>query len=52
MTLPLPDRPARYRRILLKVSGEVLMGEGGFGIDMKTVDAVAEEISQIVQLGV
>ncbi len=28
------------------------MGEGGFGIDMKTVDAVAEEISQIVQLGV
>jgi uridylate kinase len=52
MTLAPPDRPPRYRRILLKVSGEVLMGEGGFGIDMKTVDAVAEEISQIVQLGV
>ncbi len=52
MTLSPPDRPPRYRRILLKVSGEVLMGEGGFGIDMKTVDAVAEEISQIVQLGV
>jgi len=47
-----PVTPARYRRILLKVSGEVLMGDGGFGIDMKTVDAVAEEISQIVQLGV
>ena len=42
----------RYRRVLLKVSGEVLMGEGGFGIDMHTVDAVAEEIAQIVQLGV
>jgi uridylate kinase len=42
----------RYRRVLLKVSGEVLMGQGGFGIDMHTVDAVAEEIAQIVQLGV
>jgi len=52
MNQPLPELPARYRRILLKVSGEVLMGEGGFGIDMKVVDAVAEEISQIVQLGV
>jgi len=52
MNQPLPEPPARYRRILLKVSGEVLMGEGGFGIDMKVVDAVAEEISQIVQLGV
>lgn len=51
---PLPDSvtPARYRRILLKVSGEVLMGDGGFGIDMKAVDAVAEEVSQIVEMGV
>ncbi len=52
MNQPQPEPLARYRRILLKVSGEVLMGEGGFGIDMKVVDAVAEEISQIVQLGV
>ena len=55
MTQPLTThaRPTpHYRRILLKVSGEVLMGEGGFGIDMKTVNAVAEEISQIVDLGV
>ena len=48
---PTPGEP-RYRRILLKVSGEVLMGDGGFGIDMKTVDAVAEEIAQITALGV
>jgi uridylate kinase len=55
MTELLPDPAAptpRYRRILLKVSGEVLMGEGNFGIDMKTVDAVAEEVAQIVALGV
>jgi uridylate kinase len=52
MNQPLSEPPPRYRRILLKVSGEVLMGEGGFGIDMKVVDAVAEEISQIVRLGV
>ena len=45
-------RPPRYRRILLKVSGEVLMGEAAFGIDMKTVNAVAEEIAEVVRLGV
>ena len=42
----------RYKRILLKVSGEVLMGEQGFGIDMNTVKAVAEEIAEVAQMGV
>ena len=46
------ERAPRYRRILLKVSGEVLMGDGGFGIDMTTIDAVAMEISELVTLGV
>ncbi len=41
-------RPPRYRRILLKVSGEVLMGEAGYGLDMQTVDAVAREVAEIV----
>ena len=36
-----------YRRVLLKVSGEVLMGETPYGIDMKTVDAVAADIAAI-----
>jgi len=45
-------RAPRYRRVLLKVSGEVLMGEAGFGIDMATVDAVAEQVAEIVSLGV
>jgi uridylate kinase len=42
---------APYRRILLKVSGEVLMGDAGFGIDMNTLDAVAEDIALVVSEG-
>jgi uridylate kinase len=41
-----------YRRILLKVSGEVLMGDAPFGIDMSTLDAVAEDIAAVVAEGV
>jgi len=41
-----------YRRILLKVSGEVLMGDAQFGIDMTTLDAVAEDIASVVAEGV
>ena len=40
-----------YRRILLKVSGEVLMGDAPFGIDMETLDAVAEDIASVVAEG-
>ena len=42
----------KYKRILLKISGEVLMGDQGFGIDMKTVQAVAEEVADVARLGV
>ena len=50
---PSPDtRTPRYRRVLLKVSGEVLMGDNGFGIDMKTVDDIAQQVSEIVDLGI
>ena len=41
-----------YRRVLLKVSGEVLMGDTPYGIDTKTVESVAEDIREIVQSGV
>jgi uridylate kinase len=40
------DRP-RFKRILLKLSGEVLMGPGQFGIDPDTVNRVAREIADI-----
>lgn len=45
------DAPT-YKRILLKISGEVLMGEQGFGIDMNTVKAVAEEVAEVARMGV
>jgi len=42
----------KYKRILLKISGEVLMGDQGFGIDMKTVQAVAEEVADVARRGI
>ena len=45
------DRPA-YRRVLLKLSGEALMGEAPSGIDPQIVGAIAAEIREVVALGV
>jgi uridylate kinase len=44
------DRP-RFRRILLKLSGEALAGERKFGIDPPVVDRLTEEIREAVELG-
>lgn len=41
-----------YRRILLKLSGEALMGEEGFGIDPKVLDRMAQEIKELIEMGV
>ncbi|WP_100655887.1 UMP kinase [Alteromonas flava] len=41
-----------YRRILLKLSGEALMGDEDFGIDAKVLDRMAQEIKELVELGV
>ncbi len=41
-----------FRRVLLKMSGEALMGKGPHAIDPKVLDRVAKEIMQIYQLGV
>ena len=38
----------QYKRILLKLSGEELMGEEGFGIDPKVLDRMALEIGQFL----
>ncbi len=45
------DRPA-YKRVLLKLSGEALMGRHSSGIDPEVVDAVAAELREVVALGV
>ena len=41
-----------YRRVLLKISGEALMGEQNYGIDVNVARSVAEELKGIHQLGV
>lgn len=40
-----------HKRIMLKMSGEVLMGEQGFGIDSDTVKRVADDIKEVVDAG-
>jgi uridylate kinase len=42
----------RYRRILLKLSGEALMGEGKYGIHPPTLERIATEIGEVVKAGV
>src|SRR5437867_13150446 len=41
-----------YRRILLKISGEALMGEQNYGIDVNVARTVAEELKAVNELGV
>lgn len=41
-----------YQRILLKLSGEALMGEGEFGIDSSVISNIATEVSQLVDTGI
>lgn len=40
-----------YKRVVLKVTGEVLAGEEKYGIDGKTVRCFAEEIKEVHELG-
>lgn len=41
-----------YKRVLLKLSGEALGGEQGYGIDPNTITTIAREVKQVVELGV
>lgn len=41
-----------YSRVLLKVSGEALMGDQSYGIDPKVTDRIAQDIAQVKALGV
>ena len=49
--MPAPSPPV-YKRILLKLSGEALMGEQSFGIDPATTSGIAADIAEIQSLGV
>ncbi|MBN2689340.1 MAG: UMP kinase [Gammaproteobacteria bacterium] len=42
----------KYKRVLLKLSGEALMGDSKFGIDPKVIEYIANEIQDVLELGV
>jgi len=46
------SKPPRFKRILLKLSGEALMGEAKYGISPKTLEQIAQEVRDIVKMGV
>lgn len=41
-----------YQRVLLKLSGEALMGDQGYGIDPRVVADIAQEVSEVVESGI
>src|ERR1017187_4295875 len=55
---PLPSKPATartepaYRRVLLKLSGEALMGDDPYGINREVIDRIVAEIGEVTRLGV
>ena len=46
------DNPVQYRRVLLKLSGEALMGELDYGIEPRVIQRIAAEIASVRQTGV
>ena len=46
------DSPVPYRRVLLKLSGEALMGELDYGIEPKVIQRIAAEIATALNTGV
>jgi uridylate kinase len=52
MTETNPKGGGRYQRILLKLSGEALMGDGKYGIQLATLTRIAGEVREIVAAGV
>src|SRR5690625_1952794 len=43
---------ARYRRIVLKLSGEALSGDRGFGIEPAIIHSIARQVKEVAQLGI
>ena len=42
----------KYKRILLKLSGEALMGDDAFGINRQSIEGIVAEVAQVARLGV
>ena len=47
-----PEPAPKYKRVLLKLSGEALMGPKEFGLDSDTVDQIADQIAEVHEMGV
>src|SRR5512142_1019569 len=47
----MPEKPA-YKRILLKLSGEALLGQDAYGINRETIERIVDEIAEVAHLGV
>lgn len=52
MTAPDGEASLRFTRVLVKLSGEALMGKSGYGIDVAVLDRIAGDLSKVVDLGV
>ncbi|WP_297573821.1 UMP kinase [uncultured Deefgea sp.] len=46
------SQTTKYKRILLKLSGEALMGDDSYGINRATIDRIVQEVKSVVDLGV
>ena len=51
-TQPMPPVQTKFRRVMLKISGEALMGDQGFGLHPPTVQRIAQEVKSVHDLGV
>ena len=47
-----PTPAPKYQRVLIKVSGEALMGDKGYGQDLKTIQRIAVDIKEVADMGV
>lgn len=47
-----PAQPLKYRRVLLKLSGEILAGNKGFGIDAEVIGKLVDQLFEVHELGV
>jgi uridylate kinase len=50
--IPAPGETPAYKRILLKLSGEALMGDDRYGINRETLERIVSEIADVVRMGV
>ncbi|WP_299961806.1 UMP kinase [uncultured Roseobacter sp.] len=47
-----PDPQAKFKRVMLKISGEALMGDQSFGLNPPTVERIAREVHSVHEMGV